>query len=188
MVAQWRTRMERDLLRSQTSIQAQRVEALTENKAEYEEIIVETQAQIAEVHEANRKLAEHEELVTHSVEKLAHLEAEREQLLVDIGKAKARALRLTRVVLTTRQQAARRQQQAQLAQSQSIIPSPRKSDADADENNGDQAAQLPRPPNAPPPSERHRSRGGRCGGGVALADDIAIWSTAHYSNADIAWR
>ena len=41
------------------------------------------------------KTSEHEEMITHTVDKIARLEDERERLLMDIGKAKARALHLT---------------------------------------------------------------------------------------------
>jgi hypothetical protein len=180
-------RMERDLLRSQVAIQAQRVEALTENKAEYEEIIVETQAQIAEVHEENRKLAEHEEMVQHSVEKLRRLEAEKDQLMVEIGKGKANALRLTRQILGERQRAARAAASIKAAPTtQSLIEAP-----DVPRAGGSSSSPVAAPVALPqpqkPPRRRQKSGGGGGGGGAGGGDHLAIWSTSHFSNADLLW-
>ena len=171
-------RMERDLLKSQTSIQAQRVESLTENKVEYEEIIAETQAQIAEIHAENRNLSEHEEMITHTVDKIARLEDERERLLMDIGKAKARALHLTRVVLAARQSYVRHTQQQQ-ASGRSNENSHTLINIGALQN-GEQAKQYP--PAAPSPRITNRNKIPK-----GTAEELAIWSTAHFSNADISW-
>ena len=164
------------------------MEALTENKAEYEEIIVETQAQIAEVHEENRKLAEHEEMVQHSVEKLRRLEAEKDQLMVEIGKGKANALRLTRQILGERQRAARAAASIEAAPTtQSLIEAP-----DVPRAGGSSSSPVAAPVALPqpqkPPRRRQKSGGGGGGGGGAGGGDhLAIWSTSHFSNADLLW-
>ena len=171
-------RMERDLLKSQASIQAQRVESLTENKVEYEEIIAETQAQIAEIHAENQNLSEHEEMITHTVDKIALLEDERERLLMDIGKAKARALHLTRVVLAARQSYVRHTQQQRASGHSNNENSHTFINIGALQNE-EQGKQYPPAVPSPRTANRNQPKG--------TAEELAIWSTAHFSNADISW-
>ena len=149
-----------------------------QNKVEYEEIIAETQAQIAEIHAENRNLSEHEEMITHTVDKIARLEDERERLLMDIGKAKARALHLTRVVLAARQSYVRHTQQQQ-AIGRSNENSHTLINIGALQN-GEQAKQYP--PAAPSPRITNRNKIPK-----GTAEELAIWSTAHFSNTDISW-
>lgn len=165
-------RIERDLIVSTTALQEERLNALRDAKAEHEEIISETQSQIAELHLENKELEAKEREIQATVDEIRLSRARKLDLEQKTLVLKAEATRLTRVLFKAFQH------QNNLAES-SAASSALLGDYNPDQNGFRVTSQML--------TANHDFLGAditETGESQAL---LAIWSSKHGSNDAIQW-
>mmetsp|Transcript_31726 Transcript_31726/g.83829 ORF Transcript_31726/g.83829 Transcript_31726/m.83829 type:complete len:378 (+) Transcript_31726:220-1353(+) len=164
-VALRKMRLERDLLMSATALQETRLETLEDAKADHEEIIAETQTQIAELHAHNKELQNDARHFSAALEDLRDLEQRRAAVQSETARFKALSLKLTRAILSSKE-----------------LGEPRRADAPQVEA----AAGDSSPVSMMTPLDAGVGAG--VGGGDAVDQELLLWSSSHVSNESIQWQ